>query len=103
MNYYNEWWDQARKQTKILTKPIYTKQLEQRIKDLEELIAKGENSQIYSTLQQEKANAKKHAKDLQKDLESLQENYDKLAEENQTKDQELNSLQNQIQVLETEK
>ena len=95
MNYYVEWWDQARKQTGILTKQTYLKSLDKKIKDLEA----GKSGKAFLKLQQEKANAKKHAKDLQQNLTNLQAEYDSSCEEITELKFSVNNLLEQIKQL----
>jgi len=93
MNYYAEWWENARKQTGILTKPTYLKQLE---KELAQLKANPNYQHLASELTQWKAKYEK----VRKELKDSDEITDKLAEENQAKDQTISNSQQQIQELE---
>jgi DNA repair exonuclease SbcCD ATPase subunit len=93
LNYYAEWWENARKQTGILTKPTYLKQLE---KELAQLKANPNYQHLASELAQWKAKYEKVCKELKDNDEII----DKLAEENQAKDQTITDLQQQIQELE---
>jgi len=60
MNYYAEWWENARKQTGILTKPTYLKQLE---KELAQLKANPDYQHLATELAQWKTKYEKVIKD----------------------------------------
>jgi hypothetical protein len=82
MNYYYEWWEQARQSTGIWTKKTYQDYLEQRIKDLEA----GQTGQAYLALETEKSNWKSKYEKAKKEIQSLDNLLDSLTEENQAKE-----------------
>ena len=102
MNFQREYWEKCYQQIKsssVLTKPEERKILLQRIKDLEA----GKAGQAFLKLQQDKANAKKHVKELQQDLEDLQVDYHTLENKEQLIRYQCDSLERDYQDLKTEK
>ena len=93
MNYYAEWWENARNSTGIITKQTYLKQLE---KELAQLKANPDYQHLATELTKWKAKYEK----VRKELKDSDEITDKLAEENQAKDRTISDLQQQIQELE---
>jgi predicted nucleic acid-binding Zn-ribbon protein len=91
-NYYHEWWEQARNQTGILTKPEYTRLLEQRIKELEA----GTTGQAYLALEKERDSWKVQYEKAKKEIQSLDNLLDSLTEENQQKELAKQEAENKL-------